>query len=156
MTISPAAITSLAKFGASCEDLLPSVLVLLDRCLMDNDDEVRDRALLYLQVLRQKQKALSSAYILNRNAQLVACGCGFGWVWFQLCCVVFCTESLYVVSFVWVWFHLALSVSVKGLERALMQYCAQPSEEPFDMKTVPIDTAPRRDKMQCKYTPSKH
>lgn len=62
-----AAITSLAKFGASCEDLLPSILVLLDRCLMDDDDEVRDRALLYLQVLRQKQKALSSAYILNRE-----------------------------------------------------------------------------------------
>lgn len=38
---------------------------------MDNDDEVRDRALLYLQVLRQKQKALSSAFILNRKL----------WVW---------------------------------------------------------------------------
>ena len=35
------------------------------RCLLDNDDEVRDRALLYLEVLKQKQKALSSAYILN-------------------------------------------------------------------------------------------
>lgn len=61
------------------------MLVLLDRCLMDNDDEVRDRALLYLQVLRQKQKALSSAYILNRNApRLSVCGCGFicVWVWF--------------------------------------------------------------------------
>lgn len=64
-----AAVTSLAKFGASCEDLLSSIVVLLDRCLMDNDDEVRDRALLYLQVLRQKQKALSSAFILNRKTR---------------------------------------------------------------------------------------
>ena len=35
------------------------------RCLLDSDDEVRDRALLYLEVLKQKQKVLSSAYILN-------------------------------------------------------------------------------------------
>ena len=37
------------------------------RCLLDSDDEVRDRAVLYLEVLKQKQKALSSAYILNRK-----------------------------------------------------------------------------------------
>lgn len=59
--------SSLAKFGASCEDLTPSVLVLLERCLLDSDDEVRDRALLYHEVLTQKQKSLSSAYILNRE-----------------------------------------------------------------------------------------
>ena len=41
------------------------------RCLLDNDDEVRDRALLYLEVLKQKQKALSSAYILN--SEYVVC-----------------------------------------------------------------------------------
>ena len=62
-----AAVSSLAKFGASCEELTPSVLVLLERCLLDSDDEVRDRALLYHEVLTQKQKALSSAYILNRE-----------------------------------------------------------------------------------------
>lgn len=62
-----AAVSSLAKFGASCEDLNESVMVLLEHCLLDNNDEVRDRALLYLEVLRQKQKALSSAYILNRK-----------------------------------------------------------------------------------------
>lgn len=35
------------------------------RCLMDGDDEVRDRALLYLEILKQKQKSLSSRYILS-------------------------------------------------------------------------------------------
>lgn len=35
------------------------------RCLLDTDDEVRDRATFYLNVLRQQDKALSSAYILN-------------------------------------------------------------------------------------------
>ena len=70
-----AAVTSLAKFGASCEDLTPSVVVLLEHCLLDNNDEVRDRALLYLEVLKQKQKALSSAYILNRKLVSSACTC---------------------------------------------------------------------------------
>ena len=44
----------------------------------------------------------------------------------------------------------ALNVSVVGLERALLQYCSQPQDEVFDMKTVPIDTAPFRSKVQCK------
>ena len=39
------------------------------RCLLDNDDEVRDRSLLYLEVLKQKQKSLSSAFILNRKRE---------------------------------------------------------------------------------------
>ena len=67
-SVRAAAVTSLAKFGASCEDLCQSVMVLLEHCLLDNNDEVRDRALLYLEVLKQKQKALSSAYILNRKS----------------------------------------------------------------------------------------
>ncbi|XP_031562648.1 coatomer subunit gamma-2-like [Actinia tenebrosa] len=60
-----AAVTSLAKFGAHCESLLPSIEILLSRCLLDTDDEVRDRATFYLRVLQQKDKGLSSAYILN-------------------------------------------------------------------------------------------
>ena len=35
-----------------------------------------------------------------------------------------------------------LAVSVVGLERALMQYCSQPQDTPFDLKTVPIETVP--------------
>jgi coatomer protein complex subunit gamma len=100
-TVRAAAVTSLAKFGASCDELLESVLVLLERCLLDVDDEVRDRSLLYLEVLKQKQKSLSSSYILN-----------------------------------------PLSVSVAGLERALLNYCSKPNETPFDMKSVPIEAIP--------------
>uniref|UniRef100_A0A8D3BW46 Coatomer subunit gamma n=1 Tax=Scophthalmus maximus TaxID=52904 RepID=A0A8D3BW46_SCOMX len=47
------------------DDLLPSVLVLMQRCMMDSDDEVRDRATFYMNVLQQKQKALNAAYIFN-------------------------------------------------------------------------------------------
>lgn len=35
------------------------------RCMMDSDDEVRDRATFYMNVLQQKQKALNAAYIFN-------------------------------------------------------------------------------------------
>lgn len=32
---------------------------------MDSDDEVRDRATFYMNILQQKQKALNAAYIFN-------------------------------------------------------------------------------------------
>ena len=60
-----AAVTALAKFGAHCDDLLPSIIILLKRSELDTDDEVRDRATFYRYVLEEKQKALNSAYILN-------------------------------------------------------------------------------------------
>ncbi|XP_074832121.1 coatomer subunit gamma-2 isoform X1 [Carettochelys insculpta] len=96
-----AAVSALAKFGAQNESLLPSVLVLLQRCMMDSDDEVRDRATFYLNVLQQRQITLNAAYIFN-----------------------------------------GLTVSVPGMEKALHQYTLEPSEKPFDMKTVPLATAP--------------
>ncbi|KAI1239556.1 hypothetical protein IHE44_0012682 [Lamprotornis superbus] len=96
-----AAVSALAKFGAQNENLLPSILVLLQRCMMDSDDEVRDRATFYLNVLQQRQLALNAAYIFN-----------------------------------------GLAVSVPGMEKALHQYTLEPSEKPFDMKTVPLATAP--------------
>lgn len=39
-------------------------------------------------------------------------------------------------------FNAGLQVSVVGLERALHQYTLEPSEKPFDMKTVPLATQP--------------
>ncbi|XP_078517901.1 coatomer subunit gamma-1 isoform X1 [Lissotriton helveticus] len=95
------AVSALAKFGAQNEDMLPSVLVLLRRCVMDDDNEVRDRATFYLSVLEQKQKVLNAGYILN-----------------------------------------GLTISIPGLERALQQYTLDPSEKPFDLKSVPLATAP--------------
>ncbi len=60
-----AAVSALAKFGASSEDLLPSILVLLQRSMLDEDDEVRDRASFFHGVLSLRDRALASAYILN-------------------------------------------------------------------------------------------
>lgn len=39
---------------------------------MDSDDEVRDRATFYMNVLQQKQKALNAAYIFNGEKSLRA------------------------------------------------------------------------------------
>ncbi|KAG1663110.1 hypothetical protein FOA52_010513 [Chlamydomonas sp. UWO 241] len=50
-TVRAAAVASLASFGAQVESLRPRVVTLLQRALSDNDDEVRDRATLYLKQL---------------------------------------------------------------------------------------------------------
>lgn len=42
-------------------------------------------------------------------------------------------------------------MSVVGLERALLQYCSQPNEQPFDMKTVPIEATPIGERPICKH-----
>jgi len=64
-TIRAAAVTTLARFGALCEDLKPNILVLLGRICLDSDDEVRDRASFYRAVLEQDEKALNTEYILQ-------------------------------------------------------------------------------------------
>lgn len=54
-----AAVSSLAKFGVCVDDpaVMSSVNVLLRRCLDDLDDEVRDRAAMYIRILEEKQLA---------------------------------------------------------------------------------------------------
>lgn len=60
-----ASVTALAKFGAACPELCPRILILLERCLLDEDDETRDRAAYYLRILREDNISQKSAYILN-------------------------------------------------------------------------------------------
>ncbi|XP_030525099.1 coatomer subunit gamma isoform X2 [Rhodamnia argentea] len=50
-TVRASAVSTMAKFGAKVESLKPRIFVLLRRCLLDSDDEVRDRATLYLNTL---------------------------------------------------------------------------------------------------------
>lgn len=58
-----AAVSSLAKFGVCVEDatVMKSVNVLLRRCLEDVDDEVRDRAAMYIKVM--EEKALADVFV---------------------------------------------------------------------------------------------
>lgn len=60
-----AAVSALARFGALCDDLLPNVLVLLTRCQLDVDDEVRDRATYFKAILEQQMIEANDKYILK-------------------------------------------------------------------------------------------
>lgn len=65
-TIRAAAVAALAQFGANCPNLLQNILVLLERCQMDTDDEVRDRATYYLTILQANKPELNNTYITER------------------------------------------------------------------------------------------
>lgn len=60
-----AAVSAMAQFGAACPALLDNVQVLLARCQMDSDDEVRDRATYYYSILERSDKQLNNQYILE-------------------------------------------------------------------------------------------
>lgn len=70
-TVRAAAVSAMAQFGASCPDLLQNVIVLLTRCQMDIDDEVRDRATYYLAILNCNNPAVCKNYI-SSNDQMVS------------------------------------------------------------------------------------
>ncbi|CDW55059.1 coatomer subunit gamma [Trichuris trichiura] len=60
-----AAVTALAKFGTSCKDLRSDIITLLQRCLVDSDDEVRDRASCYRALLCTMDEDLMHKQIVN-------------------------------------------------------------------------------------------
>lgn len=62
-TVRAAAVSAMAQFGSACPDLIQNILVLLNRCQMDTDDEVRDRATYYLTILENSNNTLSKTYI---------------------------------------------------------------------------------------------
>lgn len=64
-TVRCAAVSAMAQFGAACPDLLANVQVLLARCQMDSDDEVRDRAVYYSCILARDDKTLYNNYIIE-------------------------------------------------------------------------------------------
>lgn len=51
-----AAVSALAKFGVKLPALRPSIITLLKRTLHDQDDEVRDRATLFLRLLESESQ----------------------------------------------------------------------------------------------------
>uniref|UniRef100_A0A1E1WA37 Coatomer subunit gamma n=1 Tax=Pectinophora gossypiella TaxID=13191 RepID=A0A1E1WA37_PECGO len=60
-----AAVTAVARFGAARPELLPNIRVLLSRCQLDEDDEVRDRATIYSAILDSGNPEILEEYILN-------------------------------------------------------------------------------------------
>lgn len=60
-----AAVSAVARFGAARPELLPNISVLLARCQLDDDDEVRDRAIYYSAILDSGDAQLINDYIIN-------------------------------------------------------------------------------------------
>ncbi|CAH1278633.1 unnamed protein product [Diabrotica balteata] len=108
-SVRAAAVSAMAQFGASCPDLLENIQILLSRCQMDSDDEVRDRATYYSNILNKNDKSLYNNYILD-----------------------------------------SLQVSIPSLERSLREYIQNPTEEPFDIKSVPIAAVPTAEEREVK------
>jgi len=50
------AVSALQKFGENCPQLREDIMVLLERCLLDDDDVVRDRATTAISFLREEEK----------------------------------------------------------------------------------------------------
>ncbi|XP_017780658.1 PREDICTED: coatomer subunit gamma [Nicrophorus vespilloides] len=105
-TVRAAAISAMAQFGATCPDLLENILVLLARCQMDSDDEVRDRATYYSNILSYLDPSLYNSYIIESP-----------------------------------------QVSIPSLERSLKEYCDGCTDEPFDLKSVPIAVVPTNEEV---------
>mmetsp|Transcript_2420 Transcript_2420/g.3318 ORF Transcript_2420/g.3318 Transcript_2420/m.3318 type:complete len:903 (-) Transcript_2420:132-2840(-) len=61
-SVRSAAVTALARFGAHVPQLTRSVQVLLSRCASDDDDEVRDRAVLFLHLLEMKDLSVAKQF----------------------------------------------------------------------------------------------
>ncbi|XP_072931114.1 coatomer subunit gamma-like [Epargyreus clarus] len=60
-----AAVSAVARFGAMRAELLPNIRVLLARCQLDDEDEVRDRAIYYSAILDSDDPQLINDYIIN-------------------------------------------------------------------------------------------
>ncbi|KAL7206687.1 hypothetical protein ACSBR2_019409 [Camellia fascicularis] len=95
------AVSTLAKFGAMVDSLKPRIFVLLRRCLFDSDDEVRDRATLYLNMLEVDGAIVET----DKDVKNFLFG--------------------------------SLDVPLANLEMSLKNYVQEPSEEPFDIDSVP-------------------
>eukprot|EP00232_Nephroselmis_pyriformis_P001344 CAMPEP_0182909478 /NCGR_PEP_ID=MMETSP0034_2-20130328/35771_1 /TAXON_ID=156128 /ORGANISM="Nephroselmis pyriformis, Strain CCMP717" /LENGTH=896 /DNA_ID=CAMNT_0025045735 /DNA_START=14 /DNA_END=2704 /DNA_ORIENTATION=- len=64
-TVRASAVSALFKIGVSCPDVRPRITTLLRRTLHDNDDEVRDRATLALNVLKAEEPEQAAGWMMS-------------------------------------------------------------------------------------------
>ncbi|XP_022876273.1 coatomer subunit gamma-2-like isoform X1 [Olea europaea var. sylvestris] len=100
-TVRASAVSTLAKFGAMIDSLKPRIFILLRRCLFDNDDEVRDRATLYLNTLGGDGSVVET----DKDVKEFLFG--------------------------------SLDIPLTNMETSLKNYIQNPSEEPFEINSVP-------------------
>ena len=106
-----AAVTNLAKLGLAVPTLATSIVALLRRCLLDDDDEVRDRATMYIQLLNQKVASLKTGAGANAIApedKLQDC------------------------------YERVLPFSISRLARSLEAYKLAPTDGPLTIDSLPV------------------
>lgn len=72
--IRAAAVSALAKFAARVPSLRHSITVLLRRCQNDDNDEVRDRATLYLTLLEEEESGVGDKQSLEAATRSITAG----------------------------------------------------------------------------------
>lgn len=63
--IRAAAVSALASFAFHVEHLQDSIILLLQKCLNDSDDEVRERAFFYYNILTHKEEDQAQDFFEN-------------------------------------------------------------------------------------------
>jgi coatomer subunit gamma len=129
-------VNALAKFGRRLPALRPNVLVLLNRCLHDNDDEVRDRATFHLRILQED--VAYAGTLLDTPFVVPVENLG-------MCTRVLLRarerENILIQCF-----------GIGLIEIALRQYLAAPSAQPFDLAVVPTDAPQQVVKTKAEHT----
>ena len=96
-------------------------LWLIDRSQFDSDDEVRDRATFYLNVLNEQQKALNLTYIINGASPLhcgvclITCSMQLVFALVALSLYLFVSVSLYLCVFFYICLSVSVSLSVNSI-----------------------------------------
>lgn len=67
--IRAAAISALASFAHKVPSLRKSILILLQKCITDSDDEVRERAFFYINLLKKEQDKAFLSHDLDTNEE---------------------------------------------------------------------------------------
>ena len=108
-----AAVTNLAKLGLAVPTLASSIVALLRRCIYDDDNEVRDRATTYIQLLQQKIKAGADGPSDSDNLQN-------------------CYER-----------DIPMGGNVARLAQSLHAYRLRPQDGPLTVEALPVVEAPK-------------
>jgi coatomer protein complex subunit gamma len=127
-TVRASAVSALAKFGAGCAPLRRRVVVLLRRCLHDNDDEVRDRATFYLSVLgaaAAQAAAAAAGGAAEEGGDAADAPPPPSPELAQATCLL--VEGA------------GLAASVPALEAALRAYLGGATDKPFALAAVPVE-----------------
>lgn len=137
------AVSALIKFATRVPDLQPSIMPLLQRCLDDDDDEVRDRATVYISMLGGKAQVtgtlVTSATPTTPTASAAASEA---------------PVEAFPAPVVSALTSGRLPMPVSSLSKALALYVMRPAKGPFSFAALPHVEAPAASASAASASPS--